>query len=285
MNEPDTPAGVRAYSFACLAALALMVVALALRRPDPWVLFPAALGLLALLFRWRAGPLLVLLAVMLLLWTWWLGTNPGSLLLSLIGSLVGWVWRVWRVGNWWWHVRLPRTWLRSRGPLPVSDSLLALSLLGYAAAHYRLQGLLVRLFPPEPRRRGAAAGQRHEEAPRRSPGSVTGREVVVLLLALAACGGLAALFWAWLQDQHAEDSPIGPSAWQGILVLWLLGGGVLVAAALLRYLALRRMTPPEAALYLQDVLWHETRREQRRLNRWLAWAWLRRRRREPRESS
>jgi hypothetical protein len=60
---------------------------------------------------------------------------------------------------------------------------------------------------------------------------------------------------------------------------------VLAVAALLRYLALRRMTPPEAGLYLQDVLWRETRREQRRLNRWLAWAWLRRRRREEREQS
>jgi hypothetical protein len=35
------------------------------------------------------------------------------------------------------------------------------------------------------------------------------------------------------------------------------------------------MTAEEATLFLQDVLWKETRGEQRRLNRWSAWARLR----------
>ena len=104
----------------------------------------------------------------------------------------------------------------------------------------------------------------------------------MLLVALAACAVGAALFWSWLQGQET-DLVILDTAWQGILVLWLLGGAVLAAASVLRYLALRRMTPAEAELYLQDVLWRETRGEQRRLNRWLAWAWLRRRRREEKE--
>ena len=34
----------------------------------------------------------------------------------------------------------------------------------------------------------------------------------------------------------------------------------------------------EAKLFLQDTLWQETRREQRRIQRWLVWSRLRRRR-------
>lgn len=280
---PDQHPGVRDYSLVCMGALTLMVVALVLRRPDPWMLFPALVGALALLFRWRLGPLLVLLAVLLLLWSWWAGTTLGWLGLYVMA----WV-RFMLAGRWVHPLPPPR--LPSRAALPLSDVLLAVSLLAYAVGQYRLQGLLVRLFPPDPRRRRAAASggkaevRKAAEALRRPPELVTTREVVVLLLALPACAGLAALFRAWLQRQEPPLMTDGP-AWQGILVVWLLGGGVLAVAGLLRYLALRRMTPPEAALYLQDVLWRETRREQRRLNRWLAWAWLRRRRREEREQS
>jgi hypothetical protein len=40
------------------------------------------------------------------------------------------------------------------------------------------------------------------------------------------------------------------------------------------------MSVEEATLLLQDTLWLETRREQGRINRWLAWARLRSRRRK-----
>jgi len=286
MSAPDAglPAdqhpGARAYALVCLGALSMMVMALVLRRPDPWALFPGLVGGLALLFRWRGGPLFVLLAVVVLLGSWWYGVNPGWLLFAL----VTWVQRL-LAGHWVGSLRLPFPGrLPSRAVLPVSDLLLAVSLLAYAAGHYRLQGLVGRLFPPDPRRRRDVAGHGSEEAWRRSPELVTSAEIVVLLVVAPACGGLAYLFWSWLRGQ-VTDLEVLDSAWRGILALWLLGSGLLAAAGLLRYLALRRMTPTEAALYLQDVLWRETRGEQRRLNRWLAWAWLRRRRREEKESS
>ena len=53
-----------------------------------------------------------------------------------------------------------------------------------------------------------------------------------------------------------------------------------MTAALLGHWRARQMTAAEGELSLQDTLWRETRREQRRLNRWLAWAELRRRRKE-----
>jgi hypothetical protein len=284
MSEPDgaLPAdqhpGARAYALLCLGALSFLVMALVLRRPDPWALFPALLGGAALFFRWRGGPLLVLLAVVALLWSWWHGLNLGW----FVVAVVAWV-RYWLLGEWGGPMQLPvMNRPPSRAILPASDIMLAASLLAYSVGHYRLQGLVARLFPPDPRR--TRKTKKAAAARRRSPELVTVGEIIMLLVALAACCGLAYLFWSWLRKQETRLE-VPDSAWQGILVLWLLGGGVLAVGGLLRYVALRRMTKPEAALYLQDVLWRETRGEQRRLNRWLAWAWLRRRRREEREQS
>jgi hypothetical protein len=221
---------------------------------------------------------IVLMAVFLVLWSWWIGSSPGRMLTYVV-AWVMWLVDLTRGRGPRWRTDLP-----SRDVLPVSDFLLAISVLTYAAAHYRLQGLTRRLFPPVPRRATPASMKQEEETACRSPDLVTGREVMVMLAGLAACGVGAALFWDWLQGQET-DLVILDTAWQGILVLWLVGGTVLAAAAGLRYLALRRMTRTEAQLYLQDVLWRETRGEQRRLNRWLAWAWLRRRRREEKEQT
>jgi hypothetical protein len=276
---PDQHPAVRDYGLICMGSLTLMVAALVLRRPDPWALLPALLGALGLLFRWRAAPIIVLLAVLLVIWAWWLGTSPGRMLVYALG----WVILIVRK----FRGPLPRLGIGrgSHDVLPLSDLLLALSVLTYAAAQYRVQGLTRRLFPPPPRRRalaaveGPEATKKAEELERRSPDGVKGREFVALLAGLAACGVGAAVFWDWLKDR-VTDLEIPNFVWQGILALWLLGGAILIAAAALRYLAFRRMSAPEALLYLQDVLWRESRGEQRRLNRWLAWAWLRRRRRE-----
>ena len=265
---PDNHPSVRDYRLVGLGALTLLAAALVLRRPDPWVLLPALLGALGLLFRWRAGPVIVLLAVLLLLGSWWVGTSPGRIFAYLLGWVVLVAGRFRGIAPQW------RPGVPSREVVPVSDFLLAVSGLAYAAAQYRLLGLTRRLFP----------AKKGEEPVRRSPALVTGHEVLTLLAALAACGVGAALFWHWLQGQ-VTDLEIPDPAWQGILVLWLFGGAVVAAAAGLRYLALRRMTAPEAQMYLQDVLWRETRGEQRRLNRWLAWARLKRRRREERGQS
>jgi hypothetical protein len=288
MSDPETtlPPGeqpaARDYGLVGMGALALLVVAVVLRRLDLWALFPALVGAVALLFRWRAGPVFVLLAVLLLLGSWWVGTNPGQLL----SFVLAWVTALWS-GE---HFPRWRAGPPSRGVLPLPDFLLAVSLLTYAAAQYRLQGLTRRLFPPDPQRRRAAvlagpeSARKHDEAARREPGLVTAREMWMLLPAVAVCAGAATLFWAWLRGRDTDLEFI-ESTWQGILVLWLLGGGLLIVAGVMRYLALRRMTRPEAEMFLQDVLWRETRGEQRRLNRWLAWAWLKRRRREEREQS
>ena len=64
------------------------------------------------------------------------------------------------------------------------------------------------------------------------------------------------------------------------MLLWVFGLLLVLAAGAVAYLGQQRLTPEEAAMFLQDELWRQTRREQARLGRWLAWATLRRRRRE-----
>ena len=53
-----------------------------------------------------------------------------------------------------------------------------------------------------------------------------------------------------------------------------------MTSGLIAYLGQYRLTADEAALYLQDELWRQTRREQSRINRWLAWAVQRHKRRD-----
>lgn len=100
-----------------------------------------------------------------------------------------------------------------------------------------------------------------------------------MVLALAACTETAGVLWGWIREQKPLlnfSLAVSHMMW----LLWVVGGGTALVCGLLRCWAWRQLTPEEALLYLQDVAWRETRREQRRLNRWLAWAWLQRSRRE-----
>ena len=75
---------------------------------------------------------------------------------------------------------------------------------------------------------------------------------------------------------------LSPRVGHVVLIGWLVGLVLLLAAGFLAYAGQRRLTREEAAVFLQDTLWRETRREQRRVQQWLAWAKLRRLRRKER---
>src|SRR5258708_6799777 len=91
MSEPEQHPAVRDYGLVCMGALTVMVLALVLRRADGWALLPGFLGALGLIFRWRAAPLIVALAVVLVLWSWWIGTDPGRLMLYAIVVVPRWL--------------------------------------------------------------------------------------------------------------------------------------------------------------------------------------------------
>ena len=68
------------------------------------------------------------------------------------------------------------------------------------------------------------------------------------------------------------DVDIDDRGWKVMLLAWLLGLVFIVATTAVRYAAQWYLCPEEAAMFLQDTLWRETSREQRRINRWIAWA-------------
>jgi hypothetical protein len=265
-----------------------MFLALAQQRLGPWSLFPVVIGGLALMQRWRSGPILLLLSLTFLVLSRQFGLDPYQLAYALVVEVVSFVYGV-RVG-----------WVRGLRNLALmqefflSDLALAASVLGYSAGHYRLQGLLDHLFPTNPKQgKDAPTGQKTKKGilptpvretlsslrQRRPPSLVQSREILILLLTLPVCPMAAWFLWFWVRRMMpALDMP--RPLWQILFLLWIGVGGALVAAGLLRSLAQHKLSPIEALMYLQEVVHRDTRREQRRLNRWLAWAWLQRRRRE-----
>jgi hypothetical protein len=112
-----------------------------------------------------------------------------------------------------------------------------------------------------------------------SPRPVSSLEISGLVLSLPIWAFLAQVCWR-LVPADIRASGLTPNAWHGLILIWLLGVGVLIVAGALSYASRRRLSVREARLLLQDAYWQETSREQRRLNSWLAWVRLRRRRKE-----
>jgi hypothetical protein len=160
-----------------------------------------------------------------------------------------------------------------------TDGLICAAVLAYALAHYRLQSLLSHLYPIDPRDREPASSEKWIASWRRrgrlckhhrTPDMVTGAELVGAAWVLSACVIGAHLIWRFVSSDSGNPG-LHPPIWRVVVVIWLIGGSGLVAYAVLTYLRIRGDTPEEAALYLQESAWQQTRREQRRLNRWLVW--------------
>jgi hypothetical protein len=259
MTEPARPAenaddSVAAnYQMVCLSALAVLFFVLLRRNMAPWNCLPVAVGLLGVWQRWRLGPFLTLTTLaILLIWLepWgdarWVGYRPT---------------RTFRLQDWF----------------------LCVAVLAYFSAHYRLQSLTYSIFPTDRRRHvepDVGPGPGAPLAPgtgRRDSRLAMPVEILWLLMALPICALLAQILWKLLPER-SNIFDVRPRVWQGIVTGWFLALGLFVAHALLRYGGWRRQSPRAARLQLLDTLWQETRREQRSLNHWLAWARLRRKR-------
>jgi hypothetical protein len=252
-----------------MASLVVMTAGLMLRRGDLWMLGPMFLGGVSLLFRWRLGPIIVLFALVLLYGSWWLGVSPLQLAWNKTFGLIlsGFLRGRWLLDQ--------RPFYVAREPRPVSDLLMTLGYLSFAAGNYRLLGMTVRIFPLDPRRRLTPSPDR------RPPLPLARGEVIGFVVALLGCITLAVVLESWSGDRDVPWN-LSDESWQLLLLLWVLAVVVIVSAGVLRTLAAHRITRDEAIVLLQDIFWTETRGEQRRLNRWLTWSWLQRRRREDR---
>jgi hypothetical protein len=254
-NPPQHPA-VRNYIFLCLVALVVLFLVLIRRGLGPLSFLPIIVAALGVALRWRAAPLFSLILVVGLLAFQEPFGHPRPFRSVPV--------RTFRLDDW----------------------VLCGAVLAFFAAHYRLQALTLSVIPVDPRLQEGARllGGRPPRGPasgpsRRDPRLVAQSEIGWLVLSLPVWALLAQVCWKLLPDQRS-DYGLSSATWQGVIMAWGLGLGLFVVAGLLGYAGRRQGSRREAALLLQDVVWLETHRDQRRVNRWLAWAALRRRRRK-----
>jgi hypothetical protein len=207
------------------------------------------MGVLAIVLRIRLSPLLVLLPLV-----------GGQFYLQV-------VFRVWH----------------TQAVLQPEDVLLCAAALGYVAGHYRLLALWGSILPADPRQRYHAQapvvvplGRLGKVAPQHRPAALLSRgEIAWFVLQLPLFALLAQGAWVLLGIRR-EVLDLTPRWMQFVSLAWALALGLFVAGQFFRYWRLLQMDRVTATMLLQDVLWHETRGEQRRIARWLAWERLRR---------
>jgi hypothetical protein len=252
---PELAPGFRFYLFVGLVGLLLVFLALFQKALLVIAIIPALVGLAGMAPyllppRWKhlAGPR----------WTIWM---PFLLLVMLffIEMLFGF-------GFW------PHTY-----NFEMADLMLAAGLLTYLIAQFRLYSLAGSLMPVDRRHRpDTIAGDQPEPRPE---ATFEQRELFSLawmapLLVLAG-----QLVW-WFMVRWEERGPAGPTEtplgmerhhWRIFVLIWILGGGGILIGGFLKILRMYRMSAAEAGMIAQDSVWVETRGEQRRTSRWLAW--------------
>lgn len=262
MNENARPQPVQVapihYQILCAASLLLLFISQFSQNAYYAAPLIACAGAIGILTRWRIAPLLLLL------------TLAGTQLFeaAAFGGL---------------GQAPPRL-------LQVRDLLTAAGLIAYLACHYRLQSVERRILPMDPRQRQmterrvgrqtrlefASVGQK------RSAHLLTPQEIARLVLTLPFWAILGQVLWVLIArdwwDRIFLDEVIFHERFFRLLNLaWILIGGAIVFGGILEQWRLRQMDPVAARVFLQDTLWRETRREQRRIFRWLAWRRLRER--------
>jgi hypothetical protein len=156
--------------------------------------------------------------------------------------------------------------------ISIPELVLCGCVLGYTVAHYRLQGLLFRIFPAtmEPKNRPAVRPAR----------LVTREEVGALIIALPLWALVAMLAWRHRPETWGNPGVVRDWAWSAILLFWLAVIPAWVFSTAFKTWLWRQISVDEAELFLQDTLWREMRGDQQRISRWLAWAGRRRPRAE-----
>jgi hypothetical protein len=245
--DPRAHPAVRHYTLLCLLSLLVLTLGLAQLDVGGLALLPMLAGSVAVAACWSVGPPLVLICLGGVMFVQ-LRVSGRGLLAGLPGSFA-------------------------------ADLAVCAATLSYVMAQYRLQSLRRHIFPPDYRRKRPPVPRLPPPEQPRSPELVGQAELLQLVLTALVIAGLTSALWSTVVRLRP---PLGfdRREWQGLLLVWGAAAVLALVGTVVGYLRLRKQTPEEALLYLQDQLWRETRREQSRLNRWLTWARLRRRRRK-----
>jgi len=159
--------------------------------------------------------------------------------------------------------------------LDVRDLLLAVGLVTYVAGNYRLQSLWLQILPADPRRRRRepgddGRGQFVRVQQQRASRLLTPEEIARFVLAVPVAVLVGQALWLVIA-QPWTLAVFPPRFLRMVNLAWLLIVGTLVIGTIFIHWRRRQMDRTTAQVYLQDTVWRETRREQRRIFRWLAW--------------
>jgi hypothetical protein len=171
-----------------------------------------------------------------------------------------------------WQANAPGAGFADRRFFNLADVVVCIAALTYVIGHYRLLGLQGGVLPAD-RRLQADATSRKMPSHVRSEQSLRSSELAALIFTAPSFAVLAQFACRTLKQPRFLD--INPRINEFLLFLWILLAGMFVCAEMFRYWRRRQMDRASALLMLQDMLWHETRGEQRRIQRWLAWRKLR----------
>ena len=261
-KEARNSGPVRSYLLFCFAALFCMVPVLLLMDMDLWCILPLVLGALSLITNWRAGPIFVLLSLTLIISLRARGLDPITCVqLKFLDGLP--------------EGMRPRS-------TPFLDGLLSVCVLAYLVGHYRLQSLIYHVVPPDPRlqiRAVVVKGRKPTPTapllnPRRLPGLLTQWELPLLGVVTLVSALGAEYVWLYLRGLKTPLQ-MWLGGWQTVTFVWVSACLLLLAWAGFGYYGRHRAKREQSLLYLQDQLWLETRREQGRISRWVAWARVR----------
>jgi hypothetical protein len=248
MNQEEPQAGANHYLVLCaicLSAIFLIQMESGLFTAN---LLALLIGMSALAWKLRLGPLLLVILVAI----GQLTLEPG------LGRYFG-----------------PG---RYRQGMQLPDVLLCAAVLGYVVGHYRLQAIWFHILPTDSRQLTEAPphGWRRwwkrptvlsEQRPARH---ITAKEIAFLVVTLPIWAVVGQLAWE-LVPSGLNVLGLPVRLVQILVVLWTLAIGGYLTSSFLGFWRFRQQDPTAAQLYLQDQLWRETRGEQRRINRWLAW--------------
>jgi len=170
--------------------------------------------------------------------------------------------------------------------MPWVDILLALGVLAFCAGHYRLQAMLHHVFPIDTRKRTSPNNEKKgtwlwrqpikPPKAKRSAETLARREIAALALGFPLWVCLAEILWLILAvNRGNRELDLSLGLWQTIVLTWIIGVGMLTVGFFLNYLSLQKRSSQEGLLACQDLLWQETRQEQSRVARRLAWIYRR----------
>jgi len=245
----------RDYVFVGLGALAMVFVVLFQKGSDLGGLMLVLVGAAGLVLRWPAAPIFFLL-LLLYFSIFPFGLPPAD----------------------------ENPFEIEDGRFRVTDLVLAAAVVVYLASHYRVYGLTALAVPAETKY------PRKDAPPARRPAALVRRGEVARLFytaaAVAVAGQLVWLFATTVEVDPTAAFPLKAAERRGrgaadglppgltrfVLLAGVVGVGALLARLVFGYWRLRRMTPAEGGMILQDEGWNETRRERVRLETWRFWA-------------